>query len=48
MMAKPMKTHELHYPMIQFLIIFDISQVIISHDIVLNRNAAPLSTYSSG
>ena len=23
MMVKPMKTHELHYPMIQFLIILD-------------------------
>ena len=27
MMAKPMKTHELHYPMIQFLIISFIIQL---------------------
>ena len=30
------------YTMTQFLITFDISQVINSHDIVINRDAAPL------
>ena len=37
MMAKPMKTLELHYPMIQFLIISDIPQLLLrnirSHDV---------------
>ena len=43
MMAKPMKTLELHYPIIQFLIMFDIPVKEVRANLKIDRNTAKIA-----